>query len=103
VTRAQMAIFMAKAIFAPGGGNAVPEAYSDSATGNSYSCSAASPNLHFTDVLVSDSYCKHVHYLWARNFIAGCTFNQYCPNGDVTRGEMAKFLSNAFGLLLYGP
>jgi parallel beta-helix repeat protein len=103
VTRAQMAIFMAKAIFAPGGGNAVPETYTDSATGNSYSCSAASPNLHFTDVFVSDSYCKHVHYLWARNFIAGCTFNQYCPNGDVTRGEMAKFLSNAFGLLLYGP
>ena len=103
VTRAQMAIFMAKAIVAPAGGTAVPETYTDPVTFNSYSCNPSSPNLHFTDVAISDSYCRHVHYLWARNAVAGCSFNQYCPNGNVTRGEMAKFLGNAFGLLLYGP
>jgi hypothetical protein len=104
VTRAQMSIFMAKAIVAPAGGAGLPETYGpDPNTGNSYSCNPSSPSLHFIDVTASDSFCKHVHYLWARNVIAGCTYNQYCPTGNVTRGEMAKFLGNAFGLQLYGP
>ena len=104
VTRSQMGIFIAKAIVAPNGGSAVPLTYGpDPGTGLSYSCDPASPNLHFTDVSVSDVFCKHVHFLWAKGVIAGCSGTQYCPDGDVGRDEMAKFLANAFGLILYGP
>ncbi|MGE5278071.1 MAG: S-layer homology domain-containing protein [Acidobacteriota bacterium] len=103
-TRAEMAIFIAKAIVAPAGGAAVPIAYGpDPVTGLSYSCDAGSPNLHFTDVFLSDTYCKHVHFLWAKGIIAGCSANQYCPSLQIGRDEMSKFLSNAFNLLLYGP
>jgi len=103
VTRAEMAQDVARAMVAPGGDAAVPESYTDKASGRSYSCDAASPNLYFTDVLPTDSDCKHVHYLWARGVIAGCQAEEFCGGGDVTRGEMAKFLVNALDLKLYGP
>ena len=99
-----MAIFVAKGVFAPAGGGAIPQTYGpDPVTGHSYSCAPGTPNLHFSDVLVSDSFCKHAHYLWATGVISGCSATQYCPAGDVARDEMAKFLSNAFRLALYGP
>jgi hypothetical protein len=101
ISRASMAIFVAKAMVAPGGGAAVPTVYGpDPVTGFSYSCNAASSNLHFKDITTADSFCKHAHYLWARGVIAGCAADRYCPNGTVGRDEMAKFLSNAFALTL---
>jgi hypothetical protein len=104
VTRAEMAIFIAKGMVAPAGGPAVPMSYGpDPVTGFSYSCNPASPNLHFSDVVVSDSFCKHAHFLWARGVISGCSATEYCPGTQVGRDEMAKFLANAFGLQLYGP
>jgi hypothetical protein len=103
VSRSVMAIFVAKAVVAPAGGAAVPLSYTDPTTHISYSCDPASPNTYFTDVTASDAFCKHVHYLYARGIIEGCAGSQYCPDGSVSRGEMAKFLSNAFRLLLYGP
>ena len=104
VTRGEMAIFMAKAIVAPAGGASVPQTYGpDPVTGASYSCNPGAPNLHFTDVAVSDLFCKHVHYLWAKGAISGCAATEYCPTGQVGRDEMAKFLGNAFGLVLYAP
>ena len=104
VTRDAMASFIAKALVAPGGGNAVPETYGpDPVTGLSYSCNAGSPNTHFSDVSVSHPFCKHVHYLWARGIVGGCSATQYCPTLAVNRDAMAKFIANAFGLELYGP
>jgi hypothetical protein len=104
VTRAAMSMFVARSMVAPRGGAAVPLTYGpDPATGRSYSCAAYSPNLHFADVSANDSFCKHVHYLWAKGVAGGCGPTTVCPSGLVTRGEMAKFLSNAFGLKLYGP
>ena len=104
VTRDAMAAFIAKAIVAPGGGAAVPKTYGpDPDTGLSYSCDAASPSIHFTDVPVTETFCKHIHYLWAKGIISGCSGNTYCPAGVVTRDAMAKFLTNAFNLILYGP
>jgi hypothetical protein len=104
VTRAEMAIFVARAIVAPAGGSAVPVAYGpDPDTGLSYSCNPGSPNLHFTDVSTADIFCKHAHFLWARGIVGGCSATQYCPAGNVSRDQMAKFLANAFNLLLYGP
>ena len=104
VTRDAMASFIAKAVVAPGGGNAVPLTYGpDPVTGLSYSCDAGSPNVHFTDVPVTNLFCKHIHYLWAKGVIAGCSATQYCPSQPVNRDAMAKFLANGFGLQLYGP
>jgi hypothetical protein len=105
VTRAQMAIFVAKGIVAPAGGAGIPLVYTQPAPPHlSYSCDAAgTPHSYFTDVTPADAFCKHVNYLYLSNVVAGCSASQYCPNGNVTRGEMSKFLSNAFSLLLYGP
>jgi hypothetical protein len=103
VTREGMAGFIARAIVAPGGGNAVPSSYSDPLTHLAYSCVAGAANLHFTDVPVSSPFCKHVHYLWSKSIISGCGATIYCPTGTVTRDAMAKFLANAFQLKLYGP
>jgi hypothetical protein len=103
VTRDAMASFIAKAIVAPGGGAAVPAAYTDGTTGRSYSCAAGSPQTHFTDVPASNAFCKHVHFLWAKGVVDGCSATKYCPTQPVTRDAMAKFLANGFGLELYGP
>ncbi len=104
VTRAEMGIFVARGIEAPGGGAAVPLTYGpDPVTTRSYSCDPASPNLFFTDITTADSFCKHVHYLWAKAIVSGCSATQYCVAGEVTRGEMARFLSTAFEPNLYEP
>ena len=103
VTRDAMASFIAKAILAPGGGAAVPVAYTDPVTSLHYSCNAGIPDLHFTDVPVSNAFCRHIHYLWAKGVIEGCSATKYCPGAPVNREAMAKFIANAFDLALYGP
>jgi hypothetical protein len=103
VNRESMAAFLAKAIVAPGGGPAVPLTYTDPTTSLAYNCSLASPAVHFTDVPETDTFCKHVHYLWAKGIIGGCGTTTYCPAGGVARDAMAKFLVNAFNLKLYAP
>jgi trimeric autotransporter adhesin len=103
VTRGQMAMFIARAM--AGSDAAVPSYQTEAATARSYSCDASDPLLYFTDMTASSQYCRHVHYLWAKDVIAGCiaTPAQFCPSSMVTRGQMAKFLVNGFGLQLYGP
>jgi hypothetical protein len=103
VSRLEMSGFIARAMAAPAGGGGVPTAYTDAVTGRSYDCSTTSPALHFADVPGSDPFCKHAHYLWAKGAIAGCSPDDYCPAPSVKRSEMAKFISNALGLELYGP
>jgi hypothetical protein len=100
VSRAQMAMFVARAM--AGSDAAVPTSYSDPASGRSYDCGMV-PNLHFADITSSMSYCRHTHYLWARQVADGCTAGTYCPTSTVNRGAMAKFVTNGFGLHLYGP
>ena len=102
VTRGQMALFVARGV--AGSDAAVPLTYGpDPGTGRSYSCSPSTPDLHFTDVSTSDIFCRHVHYLWARNVISGFPDGTYGPALLVSRGAMAKFLANGFNLQLYGP
>ncbi|HTO76901.1 MAG TPA: hypothetical protein VMQ61_12570 [Thermoanaerobaculia bacterium] len=104
ITRDAMASFIAKAVVAPKGGAGVPLTYgSDPDTGRSYSCDTGSPNLYFTDIAASNAFCKHIHFLWAKGIVDGCTATTYCPGQPVARDAMAKFLVNAFGLELYGP
>jgi hypothetical protein len=101
ITRDAMASFIAKALVAPKGGGAVP--LSGSGSVGSYSCDAAAPNLHFADVPVSNPFCKHIHFLWVKGIVSGCSATQYCPSQPVNRDAMAKFIANGFGLQLYGP
>jgi hypothetical protein len=104
VSRGEMAAFLSRSILVPGGGSSIPLVYGpDPVTGLSYSCDPAAPAVFFGDVPAGNAFCRPVHYLWARGVIAGCAPNVYCPSQSVTRDQMAKFLSNAFGLLLYGP
>src|SRR5262249_36240239 len=102
VARNNMAAFIARALVAPGGGAAVPRTYTDPGTTLSYSCAAGSPSTPFTDVPASSPFCKHIHYLWAKGIVSGCTATTYCPADAVARDAMAKFIANGFGLQLYG-
>ena len=93
VSRSQAAAFVAKSMIAD-----VPETMAPI-----YSCDPADPIVLFNDVPAGDPFCRHVHFLWAKGVIAGCAPDAFCRDGDVTRGQMAKFVVNAFGLKLYGP
>ena len=104
VTRLEMSAFVARAVVAPGGGAAVPLTYGpDPVTGFSYSCDPNGSNTHFDDVPASNSFCKHAHFLWAKGMISGCGPTTFCPGAAVTRDAMARFLTNGFGVQLYGP
>ncbi|HKF45160.1 MAG TPA: S-layer homology domain-containing protein [Thermoanaerobaculia bacterium] len=95
VSRAQMGMFIARAI--AGSDAAVPLTYGpDPATGRSYSCDPANPNLHYTDVTTSDLFCRHTNYLWAKGVDTGVYDSTYQPSNNVTRAVMAKFLATGF-------
>ena len=68
-----------------------------------YSCHPDYPDIHFTDVPLTDPFCRHVHFLWARGVIGGCSATAFCPTSEVTQAATAKFLVNAFNLKLYQP
>jgi hypothetical protein len=102
LSRVEMAETVARALVSPDGDGGIPTTYGpDPITGRSYSCDTGVS--HFTDVSPSSASCAHANFLWALDVIAGCGPDTFCPDGDITRGEMAKFLVNAFDLKLYGP
>ena len=73
VTRGQMAAFLARALHLPN-------------TATDY----------FTDDNGS-IYENNINRVAAAGITSGCTPTTYCPNLDVTRGQMAAFLHRAFG------
>ena len=79
VTRAQMAVFLLRAEH-----------------GSPYSPSAASGV--FTDVPVGYWADKWIEQLAAEGITGGCDTGVYCPDGSVTRAQMAVFLVKAFSL-----
>jgi len=99
-TRSAMAVLIAGAI-AQGGDAGVPMSgtFTDSGTARSYNC-AVTGGGHFADVPSSASYCRHANYLWARGIVDGYADGTFQPNGALSRGQMAKFVSNAFRLTL---
>ena len=76
VTRAQMAIFMVRAI--EGGDN-----FNFSAT------------PYFSDVQTNDFGFKWIQKMKELGITAGCTVTAYCPNDNVTRAQMAIFIVRA--------
>ncbi|HEX2224524.1 MAG TPA: S-layer homology domain-containing protein [Thermoanaerobaculia bacterium] len=80
VTREQMAVFLLLA--AEGSGFSPP--------------ACASPA--FADVPCSSPFAPWVNELAARGITGGCGGGNFCPQGSVTREQMAVFLSTAFSL-----
>ena len=74
VTRGQMAAFLSHAL-------ELPETATD----------------YFTDD-DGTTFEKHINRLREAGITFGCTATTYCPNGTVTRGQMAAFLSRALDL-----
>jgi hypothetical protein len=52
----------------------------------------------FTDVPASHPYFRAIEALAASGITGGCGAGNFCPNQNVTRGEMAAFLARALGL-----
>ena len=80
VSRAQMAIFLLKA-----------------AHGSSYTPPAATGRV-FNDVASSYWAASWIEQLSNEGITGGCGSNNYCPDGPVTRAEMAVFLVKVFNL-----
>ena len=82
VTRGEMAVFIERAL-----GNFFPN---------------PSPTDMFTDVLDGDPFKPFIEELYNDGITAGCSANplMYCPQANITRGQMAVFLVRAFGIPL---
>jgi hypothetical protein len=52
----------------------------------------------FSDVSTSHPYFRAIEALAASGITTGCGGGNFCPDQNVTRGEIAKFLANALGL-----
>jgi hypothetical protein len=79
VTRAQMAIFLTKALNEAAG---------------------VCKGTVFNDVnalTVGDGFCKYIEKFSTMGITAGCGNGNYCPNDLVSRAQMAVFLTNALG------
>jgi hypothetical protein len=57
----------------------------------------------FADVPASSSFCRWIEELARRGVVSGCGGGNYCPASPVTRAQMAVFITQTFGLTLYGP
>ena len=64
------------------------------------SCSITTCTGIFSDVPASNTFCGYIEGLYNANVVSGCAASLYCPTNNVSRGQMAKFLVNAFGLSL---
>lgn len=79
-TRAQMSLFLLKSKYGP-----------------SHTPPAASGNI-FLDVPISHWAAAWIENLAAEGITGGCGNNNYCPENEVTRGQMAIFLVKTFNL-----
>ncbi|WP_195210572.1 S-layer homology domain-containing protein [Actinomarinicola tropica] len=77
ITRAQMATFLSRALRLPVG---------------------SASRTTFDDVTTGTSYTAHIEALRTAGLTNGCGPDRFCPDGPVTRQEMATFLSRALEL-----
>ncbi len=56
----------------------------------------------FQDIPATNPFCSYIETLYNAGIISGCSTNPllYCPNDNVKRGQMAKFIVNAFNFSL---
>jgi hypothetical protein len=75
VTRAEMAVFLLKAI-----------------EGGAYTPPVVGGSTGFADVPTSSPYAAWIKELAARGIVSGCGGGNYCPDAAVTRAQMSVFL-----------
>jgi hypothetical protein len=85
VDRGQMAVYLARAMVAPGGDAAIPDPV---------------PPATFPDVPDTFWAYKHVEYCVEHGVVEGYDDGYYHPEIVVTRDQMAVYIARAFGLLL---
>jgi len=85
VTRAQMAVFLERGIH-----------------GSGFSPPAATGNV-FLDVAATDFAASFIEQFFLDGITSGCGNNNYCPNAEVTRDQMAVFLLRAKHGAGYSP
>lgn len=91
VVRSLAAIFFARAL--AGSDAAVPAAGQVPGRG-AYSCSPGGSSV-FADVSAVDPFCRHAHYLAARNLMRGCEQDLFCPGAQLNRGQYAVVLAKS--------
>ncbi len=93
VDRWQMAVFLSKSI-----SNLDEIPFSGTIPGRGdFDCSPGGNSL-FDDVPPEDPGCRFVHHMAAKGITAGCTPTSYCPHANLSRAQMAVFLTKAFHL-----
>jgi PKD repeat protein len=83
VDRGQMAVYVARAMVAPGGDAAVPDPV---------------PPATFPDVADTFWAYKHIEYCVEHGVVQGYLDGYYHPEGAVTRDQMAVYVARAFAL-----
>ncbi len=70
---------------------------------NPGSCATSGCTGVFADVNSSNPFCTYIEALYNAGVVSGCQTSplKYCPTNKVTRGQMSKFLTNAFNFMLY--
>jgi len=65
---------------------------------NPGTCVISTCNSIFADVPSSNPFCPYIEALYNANIISGCQSSPllYCPNNNITRAQMSKYLINAF-------
>ena len=66
---------------------------------------APCPPSNFTDVAATSPFCPWINEIQREGITAGCGGGAFCPATNVTRGQMAVFLSTAFSIATHivGP
>jgi hypothetical protein len=88
LNRAQAGILLARAL--AGSDTNVPA--SGQIAGMGYNCTAGGTSL-FSDVAVTDAFCRHAHFVVARGILDPCATSQFCPSSSLLRGDMAIAIS----------
>ena len=81
VTRAQMAVFLLR-----------------SEHGSSYNPPIVGSNTGFSDVAIDHWAAAWIKQLTLESITSGCSTNLYCPENNVSREQMAVFLSKTFSI-----
>jgi hypothetical protein len=98
VNRRSMAVFIARALVAPGGDAQVPDANTGTGAFAARSYDCVNGPAPFPDVPTSDANCKQIGYIWSLGIVDGFLDGTYGPDLPTTRAQMAKFIVNAFHL-----
>jgi hypothetical protein len=103
VTRRDMAILASRALVAPGGDAAVPNAATGTGAYASrvYDCTsgpAPFPDVPLDNPAGTDPACRNIGYIWTLGIVNGFGDGTYGPDLPTLRGQMAKFIASAFHL-----